>query len=170
MAVECLVVFMLHLKGPKAEFRRLIEGSGFGFEHYFSGPTLGLQVVLWTVFLLPGLFLALVAGDVVSKEVEEGTMRMMLCRPVSRWRLGMLKFVACVIYTAALTAFYGLTALAAGLLSQGTGGLFAFAPAPFKVREYTILGMSRQICANSTTGDSPAGSWSAVGQNPSISS
>ena len=39
-------------------------------------------------FLLGGLFLALVSGDVVSKEVEDGTMRMMLCLPASRWRIG----------------------------------------------------------------------------------
>ena len=78
--------------------------------------------------LLPGLFLALVAGDMVSKEVEDGTMRMMLCRPVSRWRLGVLKYLACVVYTFALTAFYGLSALAAGTLYQGTGGLFAAWP------------------------------------------
>ena len=39
-------------------------------------------MVMWTVFLLGGLYLALVvAGDVMSKEVEDGTMRMILCRP-----------------------------------------------------------------------------------------
>ena len=64
----------------------------------------------------------------MSKEVEDGTMRMMLCRPVSRWRLGVLKYLACMIYTFALTAFYGLSALAVGTLYQGTGGLFAVWP------------------------------------------
>ena len=128
LAVEGFVLFLLHLPKPRAAFRHIIESNGFGFERYFSGMTLALQVVLWTVFLLPGLFLALVAGDVVSKEVEEGTMRMMLCRPVSRWRLGGLKYIACVVYTFALVAFYGLSALLAGVLYQGMGGLFAFAP------------------------------------------
>ncbi len=70
----------------------MIESNGFGFEQYFSGLTLGLHDAVWTALLLGGLFLALVAGDVVSKEVEEGTMRMMLCRPVSRWRIGLLKY------------------------------------------------------------------------------
>ena len=122
------MLFLLHLPTARGLPPHLIEGNGFGFERYFSGTTLGLQVILWTVFLLPGLFLALVAGDVVSKEVEEGTMRMMLCRPVSRWRLGGLKYIACVVYAFALTGFYGLSALGVGTLYQGTGGLFAFAP------------------------------------------
>ena len=128
LLVEGMVLFMLHLRGPKAAFRRLIEQNGFGFDRYFSGLTLGLQMILWTTFLLGGLYLALVSGDVVSKEVEEGTMRMMLCRSVSRWRLGALKIIACVVYTFALTAFIGVSALLAGLISQGFGGLFAFAP------------------------------------------
>jgi len=45
------------------------------------------------------LYLALVAGDVVAKEVEDGTLRMILCRPVSRLRVGLLKYAACVLYT-----------------------------------------------------------------------
>ena len=126
--VECAVLFLLHLPKPRAGFRHVIEANGFGFERYFSGLTLAFTVVNLTVFLLPGLFLALVAGDMVSKEVEDGTMRMMLCRPVSRWRIGVLKYLACVVYTFALTAFYGLSALAAGTLYQGTGGLFAAWP------------------------------------------
>jgi ABC-2 type transport system permease protein len=77
---------------------------------------------------LGGLYLALVAGDVVSKEVEEGTMRMMLCRPVSRLRILTVKYVACVIYTFALILFIGLTALGVGIARQGAGGLFAFDP------------------------------------------
>ncbi|CAH0327788.1 hypothetical protein SRABI128_06463 [Microbacterium sp. Bi128] len=45
-----------------------------------------------------------------------------------------------------------------------------FQAADVSVREYTILGMSRQIRANSAITAPAAGSWSAVGQNPSISS
>jgi ABC-2 type transport system permease protein len=82
----------------------------------------------WTIFFLGALYLALVAGDVVSKEVEEGTMRMILCRPVARWRVLLVKYLACVIYTFALIFFIGITALIAGLLRQGIGGLFVFAP------------------------------------------
>jgi ABC-2 type transport system permease protein len=128
LLVELMVLFMLNLPKPKASFRRLIEQNGYGFEQYFSGLTLGFLMLMWTTFLLGALYLALVAGDVVSKEVEDGTMRMMLCRPISRLRVLLLKYAACVVYTFALIFFIGLSALLAGVLYRGWGGLFAFSP------------------------------------------
>ncbi|MBE7211253.1 MAG: ABC transporter permease [Gluconacetobacter diazotrophicus] len=128
LALETLVLIGLNRPGPRRAFQHMIESNGFGFDRYFSGLTLGFMMLYWTALLLGGLFLALVAGDVVSKEVEEGTMRMMLCRPVTRGRVVALKYAACVTYTFAMVAFIGLTALAAGLAYRGWGGLFAFAP------------------------------------------
>ena len=128
VAVEILLLQLLNLPKPKAGFRKLIEQNGYGFDQYFSGATLGLLMLMWTTFLLGALYLALVAGDVVAKEVEDGTLRMILCRPISRLRVGFLKYAACVLYTFALTFFIGITALVAGLLYCGWGGLFAIAP------------------------------------------
>ena len=128
LALEGLVLIGLNRPGPKKAFQHMIESNGFGFDRYFSGITLGFMMLYWTALLLGGLFLALVAGDVVSKEVEEGTMRMMLCRPVSRVRIGLLKYLSCVTYTFAMVLFIGLSALVAGLAYRGWGGLFAFAP------------------------------------------
>jgi ABC-2 type transport system permease protein len=128
LTVEVLILFLLNLPKPKAGFRRLIEQNGYGFDQYFSGSTLGLLILMWTTFLLGALYLALVAGDVVAKEVEDGTLRMILCRPVSRLRVGLLKYAACVFYTFVLACFIGLTALLAGLAYRGWGGLFVIAP------------------------------------------
>ena len=128
VAVEILLLLLLNLPKPKAGFRKLIEQNGYGFDQYFSGATLGLLMLMWTTFLLGALYLALVAGDVVAKEVEDGTLRMILCRPISRLRVGFLKYAGCVLYTFALSFFIGLTALVAGLLYCGWGGLFAIAP------------------------------------------
>src|SRR4029453_6136617 len=97
------------------------------FDEYFSGQTLALIVLLVT-FLLTMLYLALVGGDVVAKEVEEGTLRMTLCRPISRVRLLLVKYSACVNYTYALILFLGASALLMGLAKEGTGGLFVVAP------------------------------------------
>lgn len=106
----------------------MLEGAGYGFDDYFSGTTLAFQMVIWTAFILGGLYVALVSGDIVAKEVEEGTMRMTLCRPVSRVRLGLLKYCACVIYTMVLVAFIGLSALAVGTIKEGFGGFFVLQP------------------------------------------
>ncbi len=128
LAVEMLILILFQIPPVQRSWKRLLEGAGYGFDEYFSGVTLAFQVVIWTTFLLGGLYLALVAGDVVAKEVEDGTLRMNLCRPVSRLRILVLKYVTCVLYTFALILFIGLSALAVGLVRQGTGGFFAYQP------------------------------------------
>ncbi len=148
LLMEGVILFMINLPKPRAHFQHMIEQNGYTFEQYFSGLTLGLLMVMWTSLLLGALFLALVAGDVVSKEVEEGTLRMMLCRPVSRGRLLALKYTASVIYTFALIFFIGLTALVAGFCYRGLGGLFVFAPMEkiFALHEFGP-GLVRYLCA-----------------------
>lgn len=126
--VELALQFLFRLEKVKAAFVRLIERNGYAADFFFSGITVGFFILLWTVFLLGALYLALVGGDVVSKEVEEGTMRMLLCRPASRQRILSVKYLAIVVYTAALTVFITVTALLTGLSYRGLGGLFVYAP------------------------------------------
>lgn len=124
------IVFLLLLRLPWVQ-RKIsisIENAGFDPAFYLSGLTLGFMVVKATVFLLGALFLALVAGDVVSKEVEDGTMRMMLCRPVSRGRILLLKGIVSCFYTFVLTSFIMVVAFVAGFINSGPGGLFAVEP------------------------------------------
>lgn len=127
--VQAAILLLLQLPKAKQAFRQLLESNGYGFEEYYSGLTLGLLIILFTVGLLGALYLALVSGDVVAKEVEEGTMRMILSRPISRLRVLTLKFVACAIYSFVLIVFIGVTSLLAGVLYRsGLGKLFVFAP------------------------------------------
>lgn len=126
--VECTLLFVLHRPQSINYLRRSIEQHGLSFDHYFSGSTLGLEMLIWTSLALGALFLALVSSDVMSKEIEEGTLQMTLCRPVSRARIVTVKYAACMIYTFALTFFLGATALAAGLIDRGMGGLFVSSP------------------------------------------
>ena len=128
LAVEVAILILFQLPKVQRSYRAMIERAGYGFEDYFSGLTLAFMVLTSTIFLLGALYLALVSGDVVSKEVEDGTMRMTLCRPVSRLRLLTVKYAACTIYTLALVCFIGLSALLVGIARQGSGGLFVFAP------------------------------------------
>ncbi len=51
-----------------------------------------------------------------------------MCRPVSRLRVALLKYLSAVIYTFVLVEFIGISALAAGIVYRGYGGLFVFAP------------------------------------------
>jgi len=128
LLVEILVLIGFQTPPAQRQFQQTLERAGYGFEEYFSGLTLAFEMLRWSILLLGGLYLALVAGDVVSKEVEEGTMRMTLCRPVSRARLLAVKYLSCVIYTFVLIFFIGISALITALLWRGAGGLFVFSP------------------------------------------
>lgn len=110
LALEIVILMIFQVPRIQRRWSRMLENAGYGFDDYFSGTTLAFQMVIWTAFMLGGLYVALVSGDIVAKEVEEGTMRMTLCRPISRVRLGVLKYCACVIYTMVLVAFIGLSA------------------------------------------------------------
>jgi ABC-2 type transport system permease protein len=125
---ELLLLFLLQLPKARASYRQLLENNGYLFAEYFSGPTMAVVIVTTSVFFLGSLFLALVSGDIVAKEVEDGTMRMILNRPVSRLRVLLVKWASCLVYTFALLAFIGATSLLCGLIYRGWGSLFVYAP------------------------------------------
>ncbi len=129
LTIEALVLYFLQKPKVKAFYERMLERNGYGFEDYFSALTLGLIILVLTVAILGTLYLALVAGDIVAKESEDGTLRMVLARPVSRFRLLLVKYLSCLTYTAILMVFLGVSALGVGLIDRGWGGgLFAFLP------------------------------------------
>ena len=131
-ALEVLVFLRLQTGDARRfiqrDFNRNMAGMEGLFDDYFGGLTMAFLILAATAFLLGSVFLALVGGDIVSKEVEDGTLRMSLCRPVSRLRLLTVKYSACWVYTFVLVAFIGLTALATAASLRGLGNLFAFLP------------------------------------------
>lgn len=129
VVVQCAILFLLQLPKAKRAFQQLLENNSYVFEEYYSGLTLAVLIIMFTVAMLGVLYLALVGGDIVSKEVEDGTMRMIMSRPISRLRLLWVKWVACAIYTFVLILFIGMTSLLAGVIYRsGLGKLFVFAP------------------------------------------
>ncbi len=128
LLVEIVLLGLLRLPRVQHSVSRILERTGYDAAQYLSGLTLALMILIWTMVLLGALYLSLVAGDLVSKEVEDGTMRMILSRPVSRLRILMQKALASFLYTATLAVFICVTALGLGLIQGGAGGLFVFAP------------------------------------------
>ena len=128
LGVELLILLLLQMPKAKAMFIRSMTQHGLDFSHYFSGLTLAYIMITNTIFVLGSLYLALVCGDIVSKEVEDGTMRMVLSRPISRTRILLLKYAACLIYTWILTLFIVMTSLLLGIADRGIGGLIVIAP------------------------------------------
>ena len=148
LGVESLVLLLLQLPPGQRWMKRTIEQSGGMFDLYFSGLTVAMIMLSTTVFLLGALYLGLVGGDLIAKEVEDGTMRMTLCRPVSRLRVLLVKYATCVIYTFTLVIFIGLSALGAAMLVRGAGGLFLIIPEERLIAFYDFSpGLTRYLAA-----------------------
>lgn len=111
----------------------------FGQGYIMAGSYLNAGFLAWLLLKDPGmsLFLALfacvVAGDVISGEAGDGTLRTILSRPVSRVTLLFGKFSASVVYVTALTFFSGIAAYGFGCIFLGRGALVTF-------NEGTLLG------------------------------
>jgi ABC-2 type transport system permease protein len=109
--------------------QRGIESEGFMGTNYVSMLTVATIMAFVLGYTLLPLYVALVGGDLVCKETEDGTLRMILSRPISRVRLLLLKWIAGVIFSVVLVA-----ALAAGglifsaLTFPVDGSLFAQLP------------------------------------------
>ncbi|QQS34946.1 MAG: ABC transporter permease [Ignavibacteriales bacterium] len=67
--------------------------------------------------------ITLVAGDLLAGEATAGTYRLLITRPVSRFRIVASKFIAGMIYTAMLILFLAVMSLGLGTLIFGTGEL-----------------------------------------------
>lgn len=122
-------ILLLIKKFGMGPIQKAIVGSGQSFEYYFSALTVASTVMGFSVFLLGALFLSLVAGDIVAKEGEDGHMRLLLARPVSRFRLLLLKYLTCTGYALFLIQFLAWTSFLLGLVLRGWGGgYFAIVP------------------------------------------
>lgn len=118
------VFFYLLWSREKSGMEKFINKLAGGAEEYISGLTFGFIILVATMFILGAIAVSLVSGDIVAKETEDGNLRLLLARPVSRIRLLTIKFISCQIYTFCLFIFAGITALGFGILSRGWGGGF----------------------------------------------
>ena len=128
--------------------RELIERNGYDFEFYFSSLSLTFTVMILSMAMLGSIFFALVAGDVVAKETEDGNLRLVLSRPISRFRLLLVKYAAVAIYTFSFVFFVGITGYLMAVAAVGReGGLFVMEPKMkvFAVYEDWGVGMARLV-------------------------
>lgn len=128
LVLELVIFWVLQRDGPTRGIRRMIQAQGESFETYFSALTLGFLVLVLSL-LLASVFIALVSGDVIAKESEDGNLRLALARPISRLRLLTLKYLSCIIFCFVLIQFIVWTVLLMGIAVRGWGGgMFVFSP------------------------------------------
>ncbi len=107
---------------------RLLAANGYLASDYLSALSIAFIMLFPQLGLLMPLYVTLVGGDLVAKEAEDGTLRMILSRPVSRIRLLLVKWVAGVFFTTALVVVLGGVALGFARLYFPWKGMFAFSP------------------------------------------
>ena len=113
------------------------EGVPFGEYVRETGLAIPLVVMFFgAIWLLP-LITALVAGDIVAAEDQNGTLKTILTRSVDRWQVFAGKLLATLTYTLLiLTTFVGVATVAGGL---------AFGFEPLTTLSGTTIGVGRAL-------------------------
>lgn len=128
VAAQIAMAFAFQTTGWKRSFERLLSGNGYVVEEYVSALTVAVVMLIPQVSLLMPLYTTLVGGDLVAKEYEEGTLRMMLSRPVSRFRLLLVKWISGVMFSMLLVLVLGVIALGVARLLFPWKSMFVFNP------------------------------------------
>ncbi|HEY6167443.1 MAG TPA: ABC transporter permease subunit [Verrucomicrobiae bacterium] len=122
---------------------RMLEGNGYFALEFISALTVAVIMLIPQILLLMPLYATLVGGDMVAKEAEDGTLRMILSRPISRLRLLFLKWISGVIFSALLVLMLGATALLCAWMWFPWKGMFVFIPG----FAFSVLGAGEGLTA-----------------------
>jgi ABC-2 type transport system permease protein len=112
----------------QSDFEKLLNSNGYLASEFISVLTVSLVMLIPQIMLLMPLYVSLVGGDLVAKEAEDGTLRMILSRPISRIRLLFVKWFAGIIFAVVLVLMLGLTATGFASLLFPWKGMFVFSP------------------------------------------
>lgn len=119
----------------QSDFERRLNSNGYLASEFISVLTVSLVMLIPQIMLLMPLYATLVGGDLVAKEAEDGTLRMILSRPISRVRLLFVKWSAGIIFAGVLVLALGLTALGFASLLFPWQGMFVF----WQGQEFSVL-------------------------------
>lgn len=128
LLAQNLMLLLFRFTKWEHQMETLLAGNGYLAAEYISALTVALVMLMPQILLLMPLYASLVGGDLVAKEAEDGTLRMILSRPVSRFQLIFAKWIAGIIFAICLVLVLGGTALLFARLWFPWKGLFAFVP------------------------------------------
>jgi ABC-2 type transport system permease protein len=129
LVAQNAVILLFRFTRATNAMKRTLEGNGYAVADYMSALTLSTLMVLVMAFTLLPLYVALMGGDFVAKEAEDGTLRMILSRPISRLRLILLKWLAGGVFSAVMVVALGVFGwIFAAIWFPPRGGLFVFLP------------------------------------------
>lgn len=85
------------------------------------------------------LFACMVCADLLASESADGTLRMLLCRPVTRGQVLVSKYILGMLYVLGLTLGAGVLAYLIGTALLGRGSLVVFSDGIWIIPEHTAL-------------------------------
>jgi ABC-2 type transport system permease protein len=128
LAHATILLLFRYWQGPRRDMAHRLELLGYNSQYYISNLTMAVAVLIPVAELLMPLYVALVGGDLLAKEAEDGTLRMILARPISRFRLALVKWLAGLVFSIVLALALGVMGAAVASCLFPSGGLFAFLP------------------------------------------
>ncbi len=129
LIMEAVILIVYKLPRSQGYMHKLLDRNGLEFATYYSSLTITFTIMLLSMFLLGSIYFALVAGDIVAKENEDGNLRLVFARPISRLRLLLVKYTAVSLYTFTFVFFVGVTGYLMAVAAVGwQGGLFVMEP------------------------------------------
>ena len=123
-----LMCVLMRYSNARRDLGRVLESNGYLAENYISALTIAVYMLIPQVLLLMPLYTTLVGGDMVAKEAEDGTLRMILSRPISRIRLLFLKWLAGVAFSFLLAFVLGFVAVGIARLWFPWQDMFVYIP------------------------------------------
>jgi ABC-2 type transport system permease protein len=133
LVTQNLMLLAFHFSKWERNTGQFIASNGYNFTDYISALTVALLMLIPQILLLMPLYATLVGGDIVAKEVEDGTLRMILSRPISRVRLLFVKWLAGVMFATLLVLTLGGMALLFARFWFPWGGMFFATPVPMSI-------------------------------------
>jgi len=128
LLAQNLVVLIFRFSSAAKGMKSTLEGNGYLPEEFISSLTIATVMMIPIAYMLLPLYVSLVGGDLVAKEAEDGTLRMILSRPISRIRLLLVKWLAGFVFSFASVLALGVFGVAFASIWFPWGGLFAFIP------------------------------------------
>ena len=148
LIAQATIVLVFRYSSASQSMVRQLEGNGHLAQQFISSLTIATVMLFPIAYVLLPLYVTLVGGDLVAKEAEDGTLRMILSRPISRVRLLLVKWFAGCIFSALLVVALGVLGLGFASCFFPWGGLFVFVPGEL----FTILdpgpGINHYIAAH----------------------
>lgn len=126
--IVLLVQFAMKVNG-KDVIQLYTDSQSDTFDIPYSNMLNGYFVcvmVLHTILIHVPLLVALIAGDMISGEAAQGTLRLVAGKPVTRTGLVLAKFTASFVYVVLLLIWMALFALLGSILLFGRGDLVVF--------------------------------------------